>query len=204
MDRSYCVTLACGVLFLLVSLPSNSAGQDGQTAARKRCLSEIEVPGLHYGHSDRLPLPTTIFFGAGLDTILADARQWSRRGVSAFFVDYVARDWSSDIWATDGKPWTIGALDETLQKARKTAALCKEIGSQTFLNIAFDHTFEWFDDTAWQKIDNNLRQCAIFAREAGFDGIALDVEYVGQQYDFHVVSIVVSHDVGRTGCDTSR
>lgn len=171
-----------GLLWSLVWLTLASPSGGADPIARQRRESETEEPGLHYGRCDALPLPTTIFFGAGIDNILADAREWSRRGVRAFFVDYVAREWSSDIWATDGKPWTIGRSDETLQKARKAAALCKDIGSQTFLKIAFDHTFDWFDDTAWQKIDHNFRQFAIFAREAGFDGIALDIEYVGKQY----------------------
>ena len=177
MNSSYLAKPVCGLVLLLVWLSMASAAW-----SRERRESEIEEPGLHYGHCDELPLPKTIFFGAGLDNILADARQWSRRGVTAFFVDYVAREWSTDIWATDGKPWTIGESDETLQKARRAAALCREIGSQTFLKVAFDHTFDWFDDTAWQKIDNNFRQFAVFARAAGFDGIALDIEYASRQY----------------------
>ncbi len=50
--------------------------------------------------------------------------------------------------------------------------------------MAFDHPFEWFNDAAWDKIDNNFRQFAVFARDTGCTGIALDIEYVGEQYAF--------------------
>jgi hypothetical protein len=172
----------CLAGLLLSALPVDSRSLAIAAEKLQRNDSEIAERGLHYGRSAALPMPKTIFFGAGLDNIIADTQQWSNRGITAFFVDNVAREWSTDIWARDGKPWTIGGSDETLQQARKAAALCKSTGSETFLKIAFDHTFEWFNDTAWQRIDNNFRQFAIFAREAGFDGIALDIEYVSAQY----------------------
>lgn len=149
-----------------------------QTAARRA------EPGLSYLPGEADALPKTILFSAGPEEILADAEEWARRGVRAFFMDYVARDWSSNIWATDAKPWTIGPSDETFQKAKAANDLCREIGSETFLKIAFDNPFEWFNDIAWQQIDHNFRQFAIFARETGCTGIALDIEYIGQQYHF--------------------
>ena len=168
------------IFLLLGFLSLNVCAADAPVRERKE--SETAIPGLSYGEVEDLPLPKTIFFGAGIDNILADAEEWKRRGITAFFVDYVAREWASDIWATDKKPWTIGESDETFQKAQKAAELCKRIGSETFLKVAFDHTFEWFNDTAWQKANHNFRQFAIFARDAGFDGIALDIEYVNEQY----------------------
>lgn len=140
--------------------------------------------GLSYGTVPDLPLPKTILFSASPDEIIADAEEWARRGVSAFFMDYIAREWSTDIWACDGKPWTIGESDEFFQKAKKANEICKRIGSETFLKIAFDNYFEWFNDIAWQHINHNFRQFAIFARETGCTGIALDIEYCGQQYKF--------------------
>ncbi len=142
------------------------------------------VPDLTYGSAGDLELPKTILFSAGPDHIIADAEEWARRGVDAFFLDFVAREWSSDIWARDGKPWTIGESDETFQKAKEANAVCKRIGSETFLKIAFDHHFEWFNDLAWDQAYHNFRQFAIFARESGCTGMALDIEYVGEQYDF--------------------
>ncbi len=141
-------------------------------------------PGLSYGQVADFSLPKTILFSAGPEHIIADAEEWARRGVQAFFLDFVAREWSSDIWARDGKPWTIGESDETFQKAKRANEICRKIGAETFLKIAFDHTFEWFNDIAWQRIYNNFRQFAIFARETGCTGIAIDIEYVGEQYAF--------------------
>ena len=80
-------------------------------------------PAVAYGTLPGFPLPKTILFSIGPDEILADAREWQRHGVSAFFLDFVARDWSSDIWATDGEPWTIGASDKTLQKTKQATAV---------------------------------------------------------------------------------
>ncbi len=141
-------------------------------------------PGLTYGSPADWPLPKTILFSAGPDEIAADAAEWHRRGVSGFFLDFVVRDWSSDIWATDGEPWTIGASDKTFQKTKLATAAARKVGSEVFLKCAFDHMFEWFNDTAWQKIEHNFRQMAIFARDTGCNGIALDIEYIGQQYDY--------------------
>jgi hypothetical protein len=42
----------------------------------------------------------------------------------------------------------------------------------------------WFNDMAWQRIENNFRQFAIFARDTGCHGIALDIEYIAQQYRY--------------------
>ena len=141
-------------------------------------------PDLTYGHTDELPPPKTVLFSAGPDQIIADAEEWARRGIEAFFLDFVAREWSSDIWARDGKPWTIGASDETFQQAKQANEVCRGIGSETFLKVSFDHEFEWFNDLMWQQAYHNFRQFAIFARETGCTGMALDIEYVGDQYDF--------------------
>ncbi len=147
-------------------------------------LARTADPNVQYGITERLSTPKTIIFSASPDSILADAEEWARRGINAFFMDYVAREWSDNIWAKDGKPWAIGESDETFQKARRANELCRRIGSETFLKIAFDHYFEWFNDLAWQQAYHNFRQFAIFARETGCTGMALDVEYVGKQYSF--------------------
>lgn len=184
MCRSHRGRVQLNMSLMVVALIAAGTARADTPIAEQPKPSTIVEPGLHYGKVDGLPLPKTIFFGAGLDDILADAEEWSRHGVNAYFVDYVAREWSTDIWAVDGKPWTIGAADETLQKAKQATAKCRKIGAETFLKVSFDHTFDWFDDVAWQKINHNFRQFAIFARDAGFDGIALDIEYIGQQYHF--------------------
>ena len=140
--------------------------------------------GLTYGETDELPLPKTILFTGSPDSLLEDAAEWKQHGMDAFFVHPVVREWSGNIWGQDGKPWTIGESDELFQKVKGVCAICEELGQETFLKIAFDHTFEWFNDVAWQQIDNNFKQFAIFARDGGCTGIALDIEYIGEQYSF--------------------
>lgn len=146
--------------------------------------SEIPERDIEYGTPDGYSVPKTILFSATPEQIAADAEEWCKRGISAFFLDQVARDWASDIWAADKEPWTIGTSDITFQRTKTAAAVCRTIGSEIFLKIAFDHYLEWFNDAAWQQIDHNFRQFAIFARDTGCQGIALDIEYVGKQYSY--------------------
>ncbi len=176
------------VLLLAVSVGLSAAIDHQLVAQTVRSWSsdpaKVPEPGVHYGSVPDLSLPKTILFSIGPEDLARDAEAWVKRGVQAFFLDFVAREWSSDIWARDGKPWTIGPSDETFQKAKRANEECRKLGCETFLKIAFDHTFEWFNDIAWQRIDDNFRQFAIFARETGCTGIALDIEYVSEQYTF--------------------
>lgn len=127
----------------------------------------------------------TILFSASPDQIIKDAEQWKENGVNAFFLDYIAREWSDNIWANDKKPWTIGKDDDNFKKAVEANAICKKIGSETFLKISFDHHLDWFDDLQWENVIHNFRQFGIFAKETGCTGFAIDIEYIGEQYNFH-------------------
>ncbi|MCA9441500.1 MAG: hypothetical protein KC964_11880, partial [Candidatus Omnitrophica bacterium] len=61
------LTLAFTVFFFFCeTTPSLNA------ANLERKESEAAIPGLSYGEVEDLPKPKTIFFGAGLDNILAD------------------------------------------------------------------------------------------------------------------------------------
>lgn len=149
----------------------------------KKMPSEIAESGLTYGPGT--DLPKTILFTDEPALLVQDAATWTQHGINAFFLNRIAREWSNDIWATDGKPWTIGAADATFQATLAANQACQKTGADTFLKIAFDHPFDWFDEIAWQKINHNFRQFAIFARETGCTGIALDIEYISEQYDFN-------------------
>ncbi len=142
-------------------------------------------PGVEYGVLEDFPLPKTILYSLGADELLADAEEWARSGFSAFFLTGIAGDWSSDVWAADGKPWTIGVSDTTFQTVKKANELCHKLDCDVFLTTAFSHEYDWFDDNAWPKIENNFRQNAIFARETGCTGIAVDIEYIHRQYHFN-------------------
>lgn len=144
-----------------------------------------EEPGLTYGTVDDLPLPKTLLYSVSPDELLADGQAWIDLGYGGFFLTGVAGEWSGDVWAADGAPWTVGASDETLRKVRKATAACGARGAEVFLTSAFSHPFDWFDDVAWQLIEERFRQMAIFARESGCKGLAIDIEYVHQQYHFN-------------------
>ena len=173
---------------LLAALPSAGAAPDSPYKPGPNRYPRFEAKsaehGVTYGRRDDLPLPKTILYSVSPDELLADAEEWSKRGFSGFFVTGVAPEWSSDIWATDGEPWTIGSSDKTLQKVKQANAQCRRLGADTFLTMAFSHTFDWFDDIAWQKIEDNFRQFARFARASGCRGLAVDIEYVWPQYHF--------------------
>jgi hypothetical protein len=141
-------------------------------------------PALRFGRDASLPLPKTLVFSINPDRIIEDAQAWKDMGADGFFMDGAASEWYSDVWATDGKPYTIGASDATFQKVRKATQLCKKLGMQVFMRVSFGHPFEWFNDTAWQQIRHNFKEFAIFARDTGCAGVALDIEYIGQQYAF--------------------
>ena len=179
------MTVSCSVLFAALL----TAAGEGPAAFVNRVPppgAELSVPepGLAYGPVEGFTAPKTIVFSVGPEELEADAEAWAAHGVTAFFLDFIAREWSSDIWAQDGKPWTIGESDELFQAAKRANAKCASLGAETFLKVSFDHYFEWFNELMWQQAYHNFRQFAIFARETGCTGIALDIEYVGEQYRF--------------------
>ncbi|NUN98637.1 MAG: hypothetical protein HUU16_20975, partial [Candidatus Omnitrophica bacterium] len=130
-------------------------------------------PGLTYGKADGFELPKTILFSLSPDELAADAETWIDHGFQAFFLTGAASEWSVDIWGTDGEPWTIGSSDKTFQKVKEGVEICRRRGAEVFLTVAFSRYFEWFNDVAWGRIENNFRQFAIFARDTGCKGLAL-------------------------------
>ena len=141
-------------------------------------------PGITFGKAAELPLPKTLLYSVSPEELMADAAAWVDRGIQGFFLTGVAGEWSNDVWATDGEPWTIGPSDKTFQAARRATEHAKSLGCDVFPTISFSHMFEWFNETAWQHIEHEFRQSAIFAREAGCAGLAIDIEYINPQYHF--------------------
>ncbi len=140
--------------------------------------------GVNYGQVPGLPLPRTILYSVSPAALTADADSLVKLGFNAFFITGVASEWSTDVWGADGEPWTIGRMDKNWQQVRRANERCQKLGAETFLTMAFSHHFDWFDDLAWQKIENNFYQFALFAKSSGCTGIAIDIEYVGEQYSF--------------------
>ena len=139
---------------------------------------------LQYGSEPTLPLPKTLLFSVNADRILNDAPAWKELGVNGFFLEGVMDEWSGDVWDADGKPHTIGTSDETFQKVSRVTELCDTLDLEVFVKTVYANPLEWFNDTAWQHIYHKFRQTAIFARDSGCKGIAIDIEYVGQQFAF--------------------
>lgn len=149
-----------------------------------RWTAKDAEPGLRYGPAPSDSLPKTLLYSVTIDELAADAEAWIEHGYGGFFLTGIAGEWSTDLWGLDGAPWTIGESDETFQEARNAIAKARGLGADVFLTTAYSHPFEWFNDTAWQWIVHQFRQLAIFARDAGCTGLAIDIEYVWQQYHF--------------------
>jgi hypothetical protein len=141
-------------------------------------------PGIAYGNAPALTPPRTVLYSVSPAALAADAESLLKLGFNAFFITGVASEWSTDIWGADGEPWTVGRSDKNWQLVRKANERCKSLSAETFLTLAFSHHFDWFDDLAWQKIENNFYQFALFAKTAGCTGVAIDIEYIGEQYSF--------------------
>lgn len=140
--------------------------------------------GMTYGNVPALPMPRTILYSVSPTALIADAEQLRKLGFDAFFITGVAPEWSTDVWGSDGEPWTVGRADKNWQLVRKATERCRQLNAETFLTMAFSHRLDWFDDLAWQKIENNFFQFALFAKTAGCTGVAIDIEYIGEQYSF--------------------
>ncbi|MBN1349966.1 hypothetical protein JXJ21_11195 [candidate division KSB1 bacterium] len=157
------------------------------------CLAQTEVvnlapfvpePKLTFGKNQLFDLPKTLLFSANPDEIIADAEIWKNQGIDGFIMHGCSGGWYQNVWAIDNEPWTIGDSDLTLQKAKQANEVCQKQGMETFMHISFGKFFDWFNDIEWQQTEHNFRQFAIFARLAGCKGIAIDIEYICDQYFF--------------------
>ena len=139
-----------------------------------------------YTASAELKVPHTLLFSPITPEYLQDtAHQWKAIGYDGFLLANIMRNWSDDVWATDGERGTRGDDDQTLLRIKSCNEACRAQGiTENFIKVAFySHVPLWTDDTAWQQINENFREAARFARTSGCRGVALDIEYVGEQYD---------------------
>ena len=98
MTRFSCLFL---ILFVPCVYPEVIPTPSTQDAARQA------EPGLTYEQGDASALPKTLVFAVRLDNILDHAEEWKDLGVDGFFLNKVVREWSDNIWATDGKAWQV-------------------------------------------------------------------------------------------------
>ncbi len=131
-------------------------------------------------------VPKTLLFSPITPEYLQDtAADWMATGFDGFLLAGIMHNWSDDIWATDGDVTTRGENDKTFQRIKACNEQCSvQDITENFIKVAFySHVPLWTDDAAWQKVNENFRQAARFAKLSGCRGIALDIEYVGEQYD---------------------
>jgi len=133
-----------------------------------------------------VPRPKTLLFSPITPEYLqATATDWKTTGFDGFLLSGIMSNWADDIWSTDGDSETRGEDDLTLQRMKACNDACRVAGIEdNFIKIAFySHVPLWTDEEAWKPIHQNFYEAARFARESGCRGIALDIEYVGEQYD---------------------
>ena len=130
--------------------------------------------------------PRTLLFSPITPEYLQDtAADWKATGFDGFLLSHIMHDWSSDVWATDGDATTRGPDDLTFKRIKSCNDKCRERGiTENFIKVAFySHVPLWTDDAAWKKCTQNFYEAARFAKMTGCRGIALHIEYVGEQYD---------------------
>jgi hypothetical protein len=131
-------------------------------------------------------IPHTLLFSPITPEYLQDtAAEWKATGFDGFLLAHIFHNWADDIWAVDGDSTTRGEDDETFKRIKSCNDKCRRQGiTENFIKVAFyRHVPLWTDDAAWGKFNENFREAARFARMTGCRGIALDIEYVGEQYD---------------------
>jgi hypothetical protein len=158
------------------------------TLKRRRWLQKyiILFITIFFGCSAASSIPKTLLFSPITPEYLKDtALDWKTNGFDGFLLSGIMRNWADDIWSTDGDSLTRGADDETFQGVKACNEVCRKAGIEdNFIKIAFyTHVPLWTDEEAWKSACRNFYEAARFASETGCRGIALDIEYVSEQYN---------------------
>ncbi len=149
-------------------------------------LRRVKTTSFKLVDDDRAERPRTLLFSPINVGYLRDhAAECARWGFRGFLFDGVMSSWSSDVWAADGQPNTRGEDDALLREVRACNAACRAVGiDSNFVKVAFYEPLpDWFDDAAWTKVTELFRQGARFTKLSGCAGLAVDTEYVAEQYD---------------------
>jgi hypothetical protein len=125
------------------------------------------------------------------DYLRLHVQHFADLGVSGVMMSSIMWDWSSDVWAQpDGfsshaSHPVRGPRNKLFQQCKDLNRRCRELGmADNSISVGFFTALpDWFDDRGWSHLRENLRQGAIFARDAGFAGINLDIEYAREQYN---------------------
>jgi hypothetical protein len=128
---------------------------------------------------------TLLFSPMNVNHLRDTAKDWAACGFRGFLFDGIMRSWPSDVWAVDGDGKSRGGDDALLKEVKACNEECRRYNiDSNFVKVAlYDELPDWFDDKVWEKLTENFRQGAHFARISGCAGMAIDTEYVDRQYD---------------------
>ncbi len=121
------------------------------------------------------------------------AEYFAEIGIDGIMLAGIWHNWSSDVWQQPHSHFDrdvergrfVGEQNVMFQRCKSLNARCREVGiDYNSIKVAFYKPLpDWFDDEAWARVVENFRQGAVFAREAGFAGVTLDIEYINQIYE---------------------
>ncbi len=140
-------------------------------------------------NSDRVK--TLLFASIDPRYVAEHAGYFAENGVDGLMVCNLMSTWHSDVWrvhprfATDGQTGrVVGDGNPLFEMCRDMNRRCRDVGiNYNSMLVAVSYPVpDWFDDEGWAALCERFRQCAIFARDAGFAGIAFDIEYVSAAY----------------------
>jgi hypothetical protein len=134
---------------------------------------------------------TLLFASVDPRYVVDHAGKFADIGVDGLMICNLMPTWTGDIWrnhptfAEDGQQDRIvGDGNPLFEICKQMNRRCREVGiNYNSVLVAFSEPFpDWFDDDGWDSMQEGFRQCAIFARDAGFAGISLDIEYISPTY----------------------
>lgn len=130
---------------------------------------------------------TLLFATPPIGYVAETAGRWAELGFAGFIRPDIMPGWQSDIWTTDSGERIEGVENPRFRDIRHMIDRLREVGvTENFIAVPFaKHVPDWFDDSGWAALVENLRQCALFAQMAGFAGVALDDEYIEEQWGLH-------------------
>ena len=112
------------------------------------------------------------------------ADEWAAKGYSGFIRPDVMQGWDADVWELEDGTRIVGDDNPRFRAVQYMIDRLRAAGvAENVMSVAFSrHVPDWFDDEGWAQLVENLRQGAVFARLAGFIGVALDDEYIEEQW----------------------
>ena len=130
--------------------------------------------------SSPTPVRTLLFATPPFDYVADTAQSWADKGFTGFLRPDVMKGWNADIWQTDDGRRVVGQENPLLKTCANMNVRLMDVGvDENFIVVPFHGGLpDWFDDGDWERVAENFRQGARFARMAGFRGLALDDEYI--------------------------